>query len=82
MHATTISRFREKCDDYFEQAIQYREPVTVTTKDGNAIVLSEEYYRGLLATLELTRDPRFLAELKEAMAEPLEDCINENEVEW
>jgi PHD/YefM family antitoxin component YafN of YafNO toxin-antitoxin module len=82
MHATTISRFREKCDDYFEQAIQYREPVTVTTKDGNAIVLSEEYYRGLLATLELTRDPRFLAELKEAIAEPLEYCINENEVEW
>jgi PHD/YefM family antitoxin component YafN of YafNO toxin-antitoxin module len=82
MQATTISRFREKCDDYFEQVIQYREPVTVTTKDGNAIVLSEEYYRGLIATLELTCDPRFLAELKEAIAEPLEDCINEDEVEW
>jgi PHD/YefM family antitoxin component YafN of YafNO toxin-antitoxin module len=82
MQATTISRFREKCNDYFEQAIQYREPVTVTTKDGNAILLSEEYYRGLIATLELTRDPRFFSELKDAIAEPLEDCIDGDEVEW
>jgi PHD/YefM family antitoxin component YafN of YafNO toxin-antitoxin module len=82
MQATTVSSFRENCDTYFEQAIQYREPVTVTTKDGNAIVLSEELYRGLIATLELTRDPHFLAELKEAIAQPLGECISADEVEW
>ena len=80
MTSTTISNFRQKCSDYFEQAIQYKEPITVTTEYGNAVVLSEEFYRGLIATLELSADPGFYAELKAAINEPLEDCIDSSDI--
>ncbi|MDR1142455.1 MAG: type II toxin-antitoxin system Phd/YefM family antitoxin [Planctomycetaceae bacterium] len=82
MRATTIVQFRERCGDYFEQAVQSHEPITVTTDTGNAVIISEELYRGLIATLELTKDPRFFAELKEAIAEPLEECLDADEVHW
>jgi len=82
MIATTVSNFKQKCSDFFEQAVQYKEPITVTTERGNAIVLSEEFYRGLIATLELSADPKFYAELKKAIDEPLEECIDASEVNW
>ncbi|MDR0518308.1 MAG: hypothetical protein LBH25_14845 [Fibromonadaceae bacterium] len=82
MTSTTVLNFRQKCLDYFEQAIQHKEPVTVTTEQGNAVVLSEEFYKGLIATLELSADPNFYAELKSAIKEPLEDCIDSSEVAW
>ena len=82
MTATTILNFKQNCSNYFEQAVQYKEPITVTTELGNAIVLSEEYYRGLIATLELSADPKFYAELKAAINEPLEECIDSSEVKW
>jgi hypothetical protein len=44
--------------------------------------LSEEFYRGLIATLELSADPKFYAELKKAIDEPLEECIDASEVNW
>jgi len=82
MIATTVSNFKQKCSDFFEQAVQYKEPITVTMECGNAIVLSEEFYRGLIATLELSSDQKFYAELKKAIDEPLEECIDASEVNW
>jgi PHD/YefM family antitoxin component YafN of YafNO toxin-antitoxin module len=82
MTSTTISNFKQRCSDYFERAIQYKEPITVTTEGGNAVVLSEEFYRGLIATLELSSDQKFYAELKSAINEPLEECTDSSEVQW
>jgi PHD/YefM family antitoxin component YafN of YafNO toxin-antitoxin module len=82
MTSTTVLNFKQKCSDYFEQAIQHKEPITVTTEQGNAVVLSEEFYKGLIATLELSVDQKFYAELKSAINEPLEECIDSSEVNW
>lgn len=83
MTATTISRFKKNCSEYIEQAVKYEEPVIVAMDNGNnAVILNEEYYQGLLATIELTSDPKFLAQLREAINEPLEECIDASEVEW
>ena len=82
MTATTMSRFRKNCLGYFEQAVEYKEPVIVAMNNGNAVILSEEYYRGLLATIDLSSDPRFMQQLREAINEPLEECIDASEIEW
>ena len=44
MSVATVTRFRERCFEYFEQAIEHKEPVFVTMDSGNAVVLSEERY--------------------------------------
>jgi len=83
MTTTTVSKFKEKCSQYLEQAVKYEEPVVVAMDDGNnAIILNEEYYKGLLAAIELTSDRKFYAQLKEAIAEPFDECVDASKVEW
>ena len=49
-----ITHFRKNIFDLLEQTIRFNEPINVTTKNGNAVVLSEEDYNGLMETLHLS----------------------------
>ena len=42
-----ITNFRKNIFSILEQTIKFNEPVNVSTKDGNAVMLSEEDYNGL-----------------------------------
>ena len=41
MTTTNITNFRKNAFDYVEQTIKYNQPINITTKDGNAVLLSE-----------------------------------------
>ena len=45
MIATNITSFRKNVFSLLEQTIKYNEPLSINTKAGNAIVLSEEDLR-------------------------------------
>ena len=61
-------------------AIKYNEVINVNTKDGNAVILSEEEYNGILATLELCSNPGLREKLIAGAAEPAEECVDIDEV--
>lgn len=42
--------FREKLSEFLEQTIRHNESITIRTKNGNAVLLSEEVYNGLIET--------------------------------
>ena len=65
-----------------EQTIKYNEPVNISTKDGNAVVLSEEDYNGLMETVYLCSVPGLKETIVEGMHTPLSECVSEDEVEW
>lgn len=46
-----ITNFRKDIYELLEQTIKYNEPLNISTKNGNAIVLSEEDYNNLIETL-------------------------------
>ena len=48
---TNITSFRKNVFSMLEQTIKYNEPLNISTKAGNAVVLSEEDYRGMIETL-------------------------------
>ena len=75
MTNTTITNFRKNVFDYVNQAIAYNNPVNIVTKNGNAVVISEEEYNGMLATLELMREPGLMESIVEGRKEPLENCV-------
>ena len=77
-----ITNFRKNIFSMLEQTIKFNEPVNVSTKDGNAVVLSEEDYNGLMETLYLSSVPQVKDEIVEGLHTPLEDCLGENEVSW
>lgn len=74
MTNTTITNFRKNVFEYVNQAIQYNSPVSIITKQGNAVVISEEDYLGMLATLELMREPGLVDAIQAGRQEPLETC--------
>jgi PHD/YefM family antitoxin component YafN of YafNO toxin-antitoxin module len=39
---TNITNFRKNIFNMLEQTIKYNEPINISTKDGNAVVISEE----------------------------------------
>lgn len=82
MTNTNITNFRKNVFEYINQAIEYNDVININTKNGNAVIMSEEEYNGLMETLYLTSQPGVKEELLAAMKEPLEDCIPADEVEW
>lgn len=82
MFHTNITNFRKNIFSLLEQTIRYNEPVHILTKDGNAVVLSEEDYNGLMETLYLSSIPDMKEKIIEGLRTPLDECLPENEVQW
>ena len=54
---TNITNFRKNIFALLEQTIKFNEPVNVSTKDGNAVIISEDDYNGLMETLYISSIP-------------------------
>ena len=79
---TNITNFRKYIFGMLEQTVKYNEPINVNTKDGNAVIISEEDYNGLMETLYLSSIPGMKEKIVEGLKTPIEDCIPEDRVEW
>ena len=79
---TNITQFRKNVFAMLENTIKYNEPINISTKSGNAILLSEEEYNGIMATLELSSNAELKKTLIDVMNTPLSECIPEDEVVW
>ena len=79
---TNITNFRKDIFGLLEQTIKYNEPINISTKDGNAVVISEDDYRGLVETLYFSSLPGMKETIVDGLRTPLEECIPEDEVEW
>ena len=77
-----ITSFRKNIYNLLEQTIKYNEPINISTKNGNAVVLSEEDYNNLLATLEIENNKKLKEKIIEGMKEDIADCVAEDEVDW
>lgn len=77
-----ITNFRKNIFGLLEQTIKYNEPVNISTKDGNAVVLSEDDYNGLMETLYLSSAPGMKEAIIEGLNTPVDECLTEEEVSW
>lgn len=82
MTNTNITNFRKDIYELLEQTIKFNEPINISTKHGNAVVLSEEDYNNLMETLYISSIPGLKEDIVEGLKEPLANCISEDEVEW
>lgn len=82
MATTTITSFRKNIYEMVKNTVKYNEPIIVTTKFGNAVMISEEEYRGLIETLSLVEIPGMKDKLLEGMNESLSEAVPADEVDW
>jgi len=79
---TNVTSFRKGIFKLLEQTIRFNEPINISTKDGNAVVISEEDYNGLIETLYLSSMPDVKYAIIEGLNTPVSECVPENEVQW
>ena len=71
MTTTNITNFRKNAFNYVEQTIKY-----------NAVLLSAEDYSGLMETLYLVSVPGMREKIMDGLKQPLNECLDEDVVEW
>ncbi len=82
MTNTNITNFRKDIYRLLENVVKYNEPINISTKNGNAVVLSEEDYNNLIETLYISSMPKLKEELIKRKNSSDEDFVKEDEVDW
>ena len=82
MLTTNITNFRKNIFCILEKTIKYNEPVNISTRDGNAIIISEDDYNGLMETLTLSSIPGMKEKIIEGLNTSVNDCLPEDEGKW
>ena len=60
--------------------ISFNEHILISTKSGNAVMMSEEEYNSMIETLYISSVPGLKEKILEGGATPLSECIPESEV--
>ena len=76
------TNFRKDIYELLDQTIKYNEPINISTKNGNAVVLSEEDYNNLMETLYISSMPKLKEDIIKGLNEDIKDCVKEDEVKW
>ena len=83
MTNTNATNFRNNAFDYLNQAVLYNDIINVNTKNGNAVILSEEDYSGLMETLYLLSHNKTAQEILSSMKEDRKDgAVYDPSEEW
>jgi len=82
MTNVNVTNFRKDIYELLKQTIKFNEPINISTKDGNAVVISEAEYNSLIETLYLTTIPGMKEKIVNGLKTPIQDCVAEDEVEW
>lgn len=81
MTNTNITNFRKNLFEYINQAVEYNDVVNVSTKNGNAVIMSEEDYNSLMETLYLVSIPGLKNSILKSAEEPLTESREYSEDE-
>ncbi len=76
---TNATNFRKNMFELLDRTVKYNEPVSISTKNGNAVLISEDDYNSLMETLYLTSVPGMKEKLIDGIHTPIEEC---EDFEW
>jgi prevent-host-death family protein len=80
MTAFTASEARANLYRLIDQAADSHEPILISGKRANAVLLSEDDWAAIQETLHLLSVPGMRESIKSGMAEPVEACAKD--LEW
>jgi prevent-host-death family protein len=77
-----VTNFRRNLFGYLNKTVEFNDVFTVTTKNGDAVIMSKEEYDGLMETLYLTKNRKTYEEILEGIETPLSECVSEEDAGW
>lgn len=72
MPITNISVLRKDLFNSIDKVIEFNETITVNTKKGNAVIVSEEEFNSMLETIYLVSQPGLLEKIKRGEEEDID----------
>ena len=83
MSITNVSTLKKSLFGSLETVVEYNDAITVTTKKGNVVIISEEEYNAMRETIFLASQPGLVQRIKEGENEDISSMpvYNPNE-EW
>ena len=80
MPTLSATEARTKLYSLIDQASSTHEPILITGKRGNAVLISEDDWRSIQETIYLLNIPGMRESIREGLTTPLEEC--EEELDW
>ena len=82
MYNTNVTNARSNLYNLIDMALEDNEVINISTKNGNAVIISESDYNSLLETLYLCSDSSYKQTLIDGKNTPVSDCTDEDSLEW
>lgn len=76
MSDISITNFRSNIFKYMRSVVQFNDVLNVSTKDGNAVVISKKDYDAMLETFYIMSTPGMVDKIKEVENGKSEDFIS------
>lgn len=80
MKTVTASSARSNLYRLIEETVESSEPVQITGRKGNAVLVSEQDWRSIQETMYLLSIPGMRESIREGLETPVEEC--EEDLEW
>ena len=80
MKTMSVSQARANLYKLLEEAGQSHEPLVITGKRGNAVLVAEEDWRAIQETLYLLSIPGMRESIREGLETPVEECTED--LDW
>ncbi len=80
MPTFSATEARTKLYRLIDQTSQSHEPIVITGKRGNAVLISEDDWRSIQETIFLLNIPGMRESIREGLATPIEDCTED--IDW
>ncbi|MES9813791.1 MAG: type II toxin-antitoxin system Phd/YefM family antitoxin [Candidatus Thiodiazotropha sp.] len=80
MTVLNATEARSKLYNLIDEASESHQPIVITGKRSNAVLISEEDWNAISETLNLLSIPGMRESIKEGMETPIEECSEE--LDW
>lgn len=80
MNVITATKARSKLYKLIEETCKFHSPVHITSKRGNAVLVSDDDWSSIMETLHLTSIPGMEESIVRGMKEPIDQCSDK--LEW
>ncbi len=74
MKTLTVTQVRKDIYRLLDEASRTHEPIQITGKRSNAVLISEDDWRSIQETLYLTSIPGMADSIKEGLDTPIDEC--------
>lgn len=78
MKNININELNKTFKNIIDSVIKYNEVVKVNSEKGDVVIISEEDYNGMIATIELSSNPKLKQKILDGKNTKIEDCIDIN----